>query len=647
MSWDEKDVWHPHKELIEKAQLTKLAQRLGVDGYYALYDLSLRDPDTYWREINRFCGIRWSRDYQRYCDLSRGAPLPSWFVGGELNWVDTILDGAGRAERPAIIAERENGSVRRLTYSGLRDEVRSLAAGLLHAEVKRGDRVGLLMENGIEATVSLLAISYIGAIAVPLFSGFGADAIVARLQSCSAVGLIATSGFQRRGSFVDIRATIGAVRSKLTDLNLVILKRSPEDPAPPEADAPYVGWESLRRPALDAPPSARMSADDPFMVIFTSGTTGKPKGAVHVHGGFPIKIVHDAALHFDVDADAVFCWPADIGWIAGSLVLCAALLRGATLVCYDGAPDYPDWSRMARLIERHRITHYGASPTLIRGFVAHQGASTAADLSSLRLLITAGETIAPEHFVWFQRHFGRGICPLINYTGGTEVSGALLASVVVEPIVPGGFNARSPGVAVEVVDPDGDPITDVVGELAVLGPFVGMTAAFWKDEERYLDTYWRTFPGMWVHGDLAVKDEAGNFFLLGRSDDTIKVAGKRVGPAELEEILVEIPGVREAAVIGAADALKGQAIVAFITCDEAAQGAIGSAAIARVQERFGKPFAPKAVYVVPQLPKTRSMKIMRRLIRSIYSGVPAGDLSSLVNPESISEIEQVIEKAAR
>lgn len=378
------------------------------------------------------------------------------------------------------------------------------------------------------------------------------------------------------------------------------------------------------------------------MVIFTSGTTGKPKGAVHVHGGFPIKIAHDAALHFDVDADAVFCWPADIGWIAGALVLSAALLRGATLVCYDGAPDFPTWSRMAELIERHRVTHFGASPTLIRGFSTHEATSTGADLSSLRLLITAGETIAPEHFVWFQRHFGRGTRPLINYTGGTEVSGALLANVAVRPIVPAGFNARSPGIAVDVIGPDGAPVTDAVGELVVLGPFVGMTAAFWNDEERYLDTYWRTIPGIWVHGDLAMKTGTGDFFLLGRSDDTIKVAGKRVGPAEVEEILVEIPGVREAAVIGAEDPVKGQAIIAFIACDDAKQDVIGPAATRRVREQFGKPFAPRAVYVVSQLPKTRSMKIMRRVIRSIYSGTPTGDLSSLVNPESIGEIERVI-----
>lgn len=644
MNWDEKDVWRPTQAIIDDAQVTALAQRLGVNGFDALCELSLRDPETYWREVNRFCGIRWSRDYQNYCDLSRGAPFPAWFVGGELNWVDTIFDNAEARSRLAIVAERENGSVRRVTYAELADEVRSLAAGLLSLGLKRGDRIGLLMENGIEATASLLAISYIGAIAVPLFSGFGADAITSRLQACSARALIATSGFQRRGSFVDVRATVEAVRAKVPGLEIVVLKRSPEDPAPLDADAACQPWETVLRPATEAPASARMSPNDPFMVIFTSGTTGRPKGTVHVHGGFPIKLAHDSAVHFDVRAGDVFSWPADIGWVAGSVVLSAALLRGATLVCYDGAPDYPDWSRMAKLIERHRITNYGSSPTLIRGFASHEAISTAADLSSLRLLFTAGEPIAPEHFLWFQRHFGRGVCPLVNYTGGTEVSGALLSSVVVRPIVPSGFNSPSPGVAIDVLDSDGRPITGAVGELAVRAPFVGMTASFWHDDERYLDTYWHTVPGVWIHGDLALRDDSGNFFLLGRSDDTIKVAGKRVGPAELEEILVEIPGVQEAAVIGVPDAVKGQAIVAFVICDEPLKASIGRTATARVQERFGKPFAPRAIYVVPQLPKTRSLKIMRRVIRSVYSGTPAGDLSSLVNPDSIGEIERIIQQ---
>lgn len=645
MALDSNDIWQPTADYIDRAQVTALSKRLGAKDSDALYELSLAEPERYWREVTSFCNIRWSRDYDHYCDLSRGAPFPAWFVGGELNWVDTILDNPDWAARTAVIAEREDGSVREVTYRELKDEVRSLAAGLLGLGLKRGDRIGLLMENGIEASVSLLAVSYIGAIVVPLFSGFGTDAVVARLGSCGAKALLATTGFQRRGRFISTRDTIASVRKELPGLELVVLKRSPEDTGPADADAVCHDWQSVRKSPDSAPPSARMSPNDPFMVIFTSGTTGKPKGAVHVHGGFPIKIAHDSAVHFDVGVGDVFCWPADMGWIAGSLILGSALLRGATLVCYDGAPDYPDWSRMGRLIETYRVTHYGSAPTLIRGLSSNEAVSTAPDLSSLRLLITAGESIASEHFIWFEQAFGRGECPLINYTGGTEVSGCLLSSVVTKPIVPAGFNTRSPGVACDVVDPAGRPLVGAIGELAVLAPFVGMTASFWQDEQRYLETYWSTVPGVWIHGDLAMRTEEGHYFLLGRSDDTIKVAGKRVGPAEVEEILVEIDGVVEAAVIGAEDPVKGQALVAFLTCSGPTDDIL-KLATARIQERLGKPFAPRAVFVVPQLPKTRSSKIMRRVIRSVYSGSPAGDLSSLVNPEAIADIERIVRQGA-
>ncbi|GGO62764.1 acetyl-CoA synthetase [Roseovarius pacificus] len=637
MGLDSNNIWQPTETYIEEAQVTALARRLGVADFDALYDFSLKHPERYWREVVNFCDVRFSREYDTYCDRSRGAPFPSWFVGGEMNWTDMILERDEGRDRIAIVAESEDGTSRSVTYAELANEVRRFAAGLKARGIARGDRVGLLMENGVEASVSLLAIAYIGAIVVPLFSGFGSDAVVSRLAPCGARTLITTTGFYRRGRFIATADMLAKVRRDLPELQHVIVKGSEAAPAPDDV----TDWRDIPQDAEPDSRSALMSPDDPFMVIFTSGTTGKPKGAVHVHGGFPVKIAHDSAVHFDVEPGDVFCWPADMGWIAGALILGAALLRGATLVCYDGAPDYPDWSRMGRLVERYKATHFGSAPTLIRGLAAHGATATAPDLSSIKVLITAGEAIAPEHFVWFERHFGRGECPLINYTGGTEVSGALLASVVTKPILPGGFNVRSPGVAVDVIDPDGQSLTGSVGELAIRAPFIGMTASFWEDEARYLESYWQTIPGLWVHGDLALHTDDDHYFMLGRSDDTIKVAGKRVGPGEVEEILVEIDGVIEAAVIGATDADKGQTIVVFLTCEEAPDD-IRQVARARVKDRLGAPFAPSAVYIVPQLPKTRSSKIMRRVIRSVHSGNPPGDLSSLVNPEAIDEIARIM-----
>ena len=360
-----------------------------------------------------------------------------------------------------------------------------------------------------------------------------------------------------------MRAIVREARTQLPALRQVVWKTldEPEAERPGESDWAAVLRAGQGRGIAPVP----LGPDDPFMVIYTSGTTGKPKGVVHTHGSFPIKIAHDAVVHFDVRPGDVFSWPADMGWIAGTLVLSCALLRGATLVCYDGAPDAPDWGRMSRLVERHRITHLGSAPTLIRGMASHEQAALAGDVSTIRLLITAGENIAPEHFTWFQQRFGRGTQPLINYTGGTEASGALLASVVVRPIPPAGFNSVSPGVAVDVADAEGRSLIGSVGELVVREPFVGMTQSFWRDDTRYLDTYWHTTPGIWVHGDLAMRRaEDDVFFMMGRSDDTLKVAGKRLGPAEVEEVVLELPVVAEAAAIGVDDPEKGQKLVVFV-----------------------------------------------------------------------------------
>ena len=641
-------TWCPGPAELESSNVSALMRRFGFEHYEDLLAYSLREPAAYWRGILDHCGVVWDVPPSGYLDDSAGTEFPKWFPGGRLNWVNTLVAWAARPEtarQAAVIAEREDGSVAELSYAELPGRVRNFAAGLAAQGVQHGDRVGLLMENGIEATVSLLAIAYLGAIVVPLFSGFGVDAIVSRLSSCDARLVIASTGFERRRKHIGVSPVLRDAWTRLPSVERVVWKHRGE---PLAFDARNVDWNAVAAADGHALGAASMASHDPFMVIYTSGTTGKPKGAVHTHGGFPLKIAHDSAVHFDVKPADVFCWPADMGWIAGSLVMCSALLRGATLVCYDGAPDFPDWSRMSRLIERHRVTHFGSAPTLIRGLAANQDAALRGDVSSVRLLITAGEGIDPEHFGWFQQHFGRGTSPLINYTGGTEVSGALLSSVVVKPIVPGGFNTTSPGVAVDVVDASGASLTGVVGELVIRRPFVGMTQSFWHDDQRYLDTYWRSVPGVWVHGDLALRTREGDYFILGRSDDTIKLAGKRVGPAEIEEVVLELPEVAEAAAIGVDDATKGQKLVVFLVRAPSAgadRAQLAAAVQSHVDQRLGRPFRPSLVHEVTQLPKTRSSKIMRRVIRSVYCGLPAGDLSALDNPAALDELRALSEVA--
>jgi acetyl-CoA synthetase len=635
-------TWFPGQRELQSSGIVQLINALGAKDYDELLKVAVAEPERYWNTVMRYCGIAWDQVPQGHVDLSRGREFPSWFPGGRLNWVNTIYAWShdpATASQTAVVAEREDGGVSSLTYAELAQRVGEFAAGLARQGVVRGDRVGLLMENGIEATISLLAIVHLGAVVVPLFSGFGVDAIVARLSAADARVVIASTGFSRRTKRVDVASALRDAWSRLPTVEHVVWKRSPGEAL---TDGRDLDWQDVAAAgAGKAQLAASLAPDAPFMVIYTSGTTGKPKGVVHSHGSFPIKIAHDAVVHFDVQPGDVYCWPADMGWIAGTLVLGCALLRGATLVCYDGAPDYPDWSRMSRLVERHKVTHFGSAPTLIRGMASHEDVALLGDRSTVRLLITAGEGIDPEHFSWFQSHFGDGSAPLINYTGGTEVSGALLSSVVLRPIPPSGFNTTSPGVDVDVVDSAGQAVTGEVGELVVRAPFVGMTQSFWQDDQRYLETYWQTLPGLWVHGDLALRTPDGNHFMMGRSDDTLKVAGKRLGPAEVEEVVLELTEVAEAAAIGVNDAEKGQKLVVFVVPKPGATveaDALPALVSGHVDKRLGRPFRPGTVHVVQQLPKTRSSKIMRRVIRSIYCGQPPGDLSSLDNPASLDEV---------
>lgn len=661
------DVWVPNPDQIGQAHVMKLAHALGLKDFDELHAFSLQNPSEYWAGVLKFLDIRWSSPYENYVDLRRGAPFPQWFVGGRLNWVETALRWAEdpkTASRPAVIAEQEDGSQSTVSYQELARRVRGFAEGMRRSGVGPGDRVGLMMPSGVDAVISLLSIAYLGAIAVPLFTGFGLDSIVSRLSGCKASALIVANGFRRRGRWIDLSALVAEVKGQLPDLKDVIVKRY-EDTGSGLKDA--LDWDEIASYAVPAASTPlAMDPNDPFMIIFTSGTTGAPKGTVHTHGGFPLKIAHDAVVHFDLGEQDVWLWPADMGWVVGPITTIGALVRGATLVCYDGAPDYPDFSRLARIIERYRVTHFGGSPTLIRSLAAAGGAVAlplSVDISSLKVLITAGEVIDHDHFIWFMKGFGRGVCPIINYTGGTEVSGALLANVPVRPIIPAAFNSSSPSIDIDIVNEAGHSLETGTGELAIRKPFIGMTKSFWNDDRRYSEAYWSRFDDLWVHGDLAMRSPAqdgstaSSYLILGRSDDTLKIAGKRLGPAEVEEVALGIPAVREAAAIGVEDPKKGQRLVLFLVLNEAhgkgrdsaspeAESDLQRLVSTQIEQKLGKPFKPAKIYLASELPKTRNAKVMRRVIKRIYCGDDAGDVSALENAGAIEAIREAVRDAS-
>jgi len=626
-------LWRPRANWRATTLLGALMTRLDVDSYESLLHMALDRPASYWAEVMQHLGFEWRVPYAEFLRTPEGPAHPRWFEGGRLNWVDNVLAHSvgANAEAPAIIAEDEAGTVNALRHAELPRKVLAIAAGLKAHGINTGDRVGLMMPMGVPAVTTLLAIAALGAVAVPLFTGFAAEAVSTRLALAGARMLVASTSQCRRGKVTSALPMLRAVRERWPSLQLVVDDTSGLPGA--------IAWDSLGAAAPLAQP-VEMLPSSPFLLVFTSGTTGQPKGVVHTHGGFPLKILHDSAYHFELRAQDRWLWPSDMGWIVGPITVCGALQRGATLVCYDGAPDFPDRHRLASMIDRHRVTHFGASPTLVRSLCAADAVPAPVQMHSLKLLMVAGEVIAPEHFEWFFHAFGQGRLPLINYTGGTEASGAILASVPVRAIRPVWFNSASPGVAARVADSGTQRLIDAPGELVITAPFIGMTQGLWQAPERYIQAYWSERPGLWSHGDLVTESAEGSFMVLGRADDTLKIAGKRVGPAEVEAAVLECDGVVEAAAVGLPDAVKGQRLVLLVRTIEASPG-LQARVADRVEGALGKPFRPAAVHVVADLPRTRNGKLMRRLMRELLAGLPAGDVSALDNPAAIELIRRL------
>jgi acetyl-CoA synthetase len=404
-------------------------------------------------------------------------------------------------------------------------------------------------------------------------------------------------------------------------------------------------WHTEISGQADLAPTEATSAEDPLMIIYTSGTTGRPKGAVHTHCGFPVKAAQDMAFGTNVQTGDVIYWITDMGWMMGPWLVFGSLLLGATMFLYDGAPDYPGPDRLWAMVERHRITQLGISPTLVRALIKHGDEPVKKhDLSSLRFFASTGEPWNPDPWLWLFQTVGGGKIPIINYSGGTEISGGIVMGNPLLPIKPCAFSGPCPGIAADVVDENGNSVRNQVGELVIRAPWIGMTRGFWKDPQRYEETYWSRFPNVWVHGDWAAVDEDGLWYILGRSDDTIKVAGKRLGPAEVESVLVAHPAVVEAAAIGVPDEIKGSEVVCFCVLrpGHSPSDGLREALKTKVADELGKPLKPREIKFVKDLPKTRNAKVMRRLIRAAYLGHALGDTSSLENPGAVEEIKQAV-----
>ncbi|MEV4123799.1 AMP-binding protein [Nocardia sp. NPDC049707] len=642
-------VWNPTPDYIEHANVMRLARAHGIDSIDELRRRSTADVSWYWDAAVTDLGIPFATPYESVLDLSNGVEFPDWFVGGTFNAVDACITRWLRdnAHRPAIVHEAEDQSVHTVTYGELADQVGRVATGLIDMGVGEGDAVAIYLPMIPEAVVACYAAAGIGAIIVPLFSGFAAPAIASRLNDAKVKAVVVADGTIRRGrqvamadELVKALARTPSVRSVITVENI----GGTVDFA--GRDVAVTAWDSLVDPEVAAHEFRPFPAMQTLMLGYTSGTTGKPKGAVHTHTGFTIKVATEVAYSFDINEGDTFCWITDMGWVMGPLAAFGTHANGATLLLYEGSPDVPDTCRLWDLVQRHEITMLGVSPTLVRALKSTPLADIVTrELSSVHVLGSTGEPWDPDSYDWLAEMVFGGRVPVINFSGGTEVGGSFLAPYPVEAIPSCSLGGPSLGMDVDVVDDRGQSLRGSIGELVCRQPWPAMTRGVWRDRERYLESYWSTFPGIWCHGDYARADDDGQWYILGRSDDVMNVAGKRLAPAEVESVLTTHPAVAEAAAVGIPDPKKGECVWAFwVPRAGAATEGVSDELRRLVAEGVGKPFAPAQVWTVEALPKTRSAKILRRAVRAAAIGTDPGDLSSAENPEAVAAIRDVVHR---
>lgn len=642
--------WTPTPEVVDGSVLTQFLQRVGEPDYESLCARADSDPGWLMEQVFAFCDFRFYRRPERMLDVSKGQAWARWCLGATTNMVLNCIDrhrDTPAWNRDFLAWEGENpAEQRRLTYAEFDAEVCRLAGALRAQGIGRGDVVGIYMPNLPETFVAFFAILKIGAVVMPLFSGFGPQPLVTRLNDGGARAVITSDGTWRRGQVCAMKPVLDEALESVPGVrSVIVVRRMGEALVSPMREGRDHWWQdcTTAQPAEIA--TEPMDADAAAVLLYTSGTTGKPKGCVWTHVSFLGSMVtRDMHICCDFrDTDRYF-FLSDMGWMVGAMCACIPSYFGGSLLVAEGTPDYPDTGRFWRLVQDHHVTYLGVAPTLIRNLMRYGDDEVERyDLSGLRVLHSGGEAWTATPWRWFFEHVGKGRLPILNIVGGTEVGGCNLVSTLHHPQRPSSFAGPALGVGLGIVNESGEPVPDgTVGELVLRQSNIGMTKSLWQDDARYFDSYWSQMPGLWVHGDFVRRDPDGMYYVLGRSDDTIKMSGKRTGPTEIENLLTATGAVSEVAVIGVTDESKGSALVCVcvlmpgVSADEALRQRLSKAVV----DGMGTSYRPKAVVFAEELPKTRNLKVMRRVVRAVYQGVDPGDLSALVNPHTVEDLRR-------
>ena len=605
----------------ENTNLMKFAKKHGISGISELYNRADADPDWFWPAVIEDVGISFFSQYAAVRDSSRGIPWTLWFPGGQINITYNCVERHKDSIDPAVKYETEGGRNGSVSYRELDRMTGKLAGFLRSSGISKGDRIGVYMPPSLEGVVALYAIMRMGAVAVPVFSGYGKEAVRTRMIDSGSRAMFSMRSYRRKGKIIDnsdvtswIPGIIHIVKDGGNDGSLDF-------------------WSCVENG--DYMPSERTSSEDPAIMLYTSGTTGKPKGTVHVHGGSFINITKEVKYYMDMGPGDTLFWISDLGWMMGPWSIIGSNALGGSIFVYDGAVDYPDENRLWDLVSKNGVTILGLSPTLVRSY---RSKNISRPLSGIRVFGSTGEPWDDDSWMWLFRELGSGRVPIANISGGTDIIGCFLASTPAIPLKPRCL-FRGLGMHTSVFDADGKEVTGKVGYLVSRDHCPSMTRGIWQQPEKYLETYWSTFPNTWVQGDWAEKDENGYYFLFGRSDDVIKTSGKRLGPNEVENVVMEAHGVVESAVVGIPDPVKGEAVAVFYTGEDTDQ--TRKSIMEAIKNGLGRSFSPKFIIWLPQLPKTRNGKIMRRVVKRAFIGEDPGDLSNIEDTAIVDYIREV------
>jgi len=637
-------IFKPTKDQIEKSNIIRFMKKHGIASFADLAKKSKADSNWFWNAVNDDIGIVWDKKYTIVSDFSKGKQWPKWFTDGKTNIANSTVEKFAEKtpNKIAYCFVSEDGTEKVITYSQLEIQVSKLANALKSLDVEKGDVVAIYMPMIFEAIVAILACAKIGAVQTVIFSGYSTESLKIRLQDCNAKVLFVSDGFARKGNPVSQKKTLpeSIQDTKIEKLIVVPYKRVDRY----DFSDSVLDYAKLVEDQPDSYKPESMDSEDPLFILYTSGTTGRPKGVIHTHGGFSVFAGHQASYLIDMKPDDILFWPADMGWITGQTWNVYGLLEiGATAIIYDGAIDWPTSDKLWKMLEKYEVTIFGISPTAVRIF-RKLGLEPRKqfNLDHIRIIPTTGEPIDEESWWWLYEKIGNKKVPIMNLAGGTEIGGAMLSVLPGMKLKPTTVGIPCPGFDLDVIDETKKSVRNKKGFLIIKSPWPTMTRGLLNDPERYIQSYWSQYKDVWFHGDYVMVDDDGLWYMYGRVDDVINVSGHRLSTVEIEQAVITHKKIADAAAISIPDEITGNAIALFVVLkDKADQKTIRSEIEEFISEKIGKIAKPKTVLVISDMPKTRTGKVMRRLLRAKLLGEDIGDTSALENPHVLDEIKRI------